>query len=455
MKDITRKLIETDKKCLWHPFTQMASWNASEPVIIDSGDGFFLVDTEGRRYIDGFSSLWCNVHGHRVGKIDDAIRGQLERIGHSTLLGLGQVRSIELAERLVEITPDGLNKVFYSDSGSTSVEIAVKMAYQHWQNRGCRKRKKFIALASSYHGDTIGSVSVGGIELFHGIFRSLLFETFFVPSPHPYEFDGSADECKADSLNKMELLLKKYGEEIAGIIVEPLVQGAAGMIVHPEGFLKGVRELADKYKTLLIVDEVATGFGRTGKMFACEHEGVRPDLMCLAKGITGGYLPLAATLATDEIYESFLGGVSEHKTFYHGHTYTGNALGCAAALASLELFEENAIIDSLGEKVAVIEETLESMKSLAYVGDVRQCGMMAGIELVKDKASGESFESEDLIGAQVCTAMRAKGVMLRPLGDVVVLMPPVAIGVDLLKELLGIVKDTIENDLQGIINGSA
>ena len=453
MKDKTRKLIETDKKHLWHPFTQMAGWNASGLVIIESGEGFYLVDTEGRRYIDGVSSLWCNVHGHRVGKIDDAIREQLERVGHSTLLGLGQVRSIELAEKLVGISPEGLNKVFYSDSGSTSVEIAVKMAYQHWQNHGCRKRKKFIALASSYHGDTIGSVSVGGIELFHGIFRSLLFETFFVPSPHPYRFDGSTEECKLDSLSKMEELLKKYGEEIAGIVVEPLVQGAAGMIVHPEGFLKGVRELADKYNTLLIVDEVATGFGRSGKMFACEHEEVRPDLMCLAKGITGGYLPLAATLATDEIYESFLGGISEHKTFYHGHTYTGNALGCAAAMASLELFEENGIIDSLAEKIGIIEEALESVKSLGYVGDVRQCGMMAGIELVKDKASGENFESEDTIGAKVCEAMRAKGVMMRPLGDVVVLMPPVAIGVELLRELLGVVCDTIKNDLQGIING--
>lgn len=460
MEDTTRKLIDSDKKCVWHPFTQMASWGASEPVIIESAEGFFLIDTEGRRYIDGFSSLWCNVHGHRVGKIDDAIRAQLERVGHSTLLGLGQVRSIELAERLVEITPDGLNKVFYSDSGSTSVEIAVKMAYQHWQNRGCRKRKKFIALANSYHGDTIGSVSVGGIELFHGIFRSLLFETFFVPSPHPYGFDGSAEECKANSLNKMEELLKRYADEIAGIVVEPLVQGAAGMIVHPHGFLKEVRELADKYKTLLIVDEVATGFGRTGKMFACEHEGVEPDLMCLAKGITGGYLPLAATLATDEVYESFLGEAGEHKTFYHGHTYTGNALGCAASLASLELFEENGIIESLGEKVGVIKEALAGIKSLGYVGDVRQCGMMAGVELVRDKASPPSadfaslnFESEDMVGAKVCAAMRAKGVMLRPLGDVVVLMPAVAIGVDLLKELLGVVRDTIENDLPEIVRG--
>ena len=453
MEDITRKLIDADKKYVWHPFTQMASWGASGPVIIESGDGFFLIDTEGRRYIDGVSSLWCNVHGHRVEKIDRAIRGQLESIGHSTLLGLGQVRSIELAEKLVAITPDGLNKVFYSDSGSTSVEIAVKMSYQHWQNRRCRKRKKFIAMASSYHGDTIGSVSVGGIELFHGIFRSLLFETFFVPSPHPYGFDGSAQECKADSLNKMEALLKRHGEEIAGIVVEPLIQGAAGMLVHPCGFLKGVRELADKYKTLLIVDEVATGFGRTGKMFACEHEDVRPDLMCLAKGITGGYLPLAATLATDEIYESFLGGASEHKTFYHGHTYTGNALGCAAALASLELFEENSIIESLGEKVEIIEATLEAMKPLVYVGDVRQCGMMAGIELVKDKANGESFGADVMVGVKVCAAMREKGVMMRPLGDVVVLMPAVAIGVELLKELLGVVRDTIENDLPEIVRG--
>jgi len=451
MNDRTQKLVEADKKCLWHPFTQMAGWLEGEPVVVDSSDGFFLVDTDGKRYIDGFSSLWCNVHGHRVKRIDDAISDQLTKVAHSTLLGLGQTRSIELAEKLVEITPEGLDKVFYSDSGATSVEIAIKMAYQYQRNIGHKKRTKFVALANSYHGDTIGSVSVGGIGLFHGIFRSLLFETYFVPSPHPYRFDGDERQCCEHTLDKLEDILDKHGDKIAGIIVEPLVQGASGIIVHPEGFLKGVEELARKYDTLLIVDEVATGFGRTGKMFACEHEDVKPDLMCLAKGITGGYLPLAATMASQKIFDAFLGDPSEHKTFYHGHTYTGNALGCAAGLASLELFQENNIIDSLDEKIKLIDEYFAKFKELPYVGDVRHKGLMCGVEIVKDKSTGESFNASKLIGAKLCRIMWDKGAMLRPLGDVIAIMPPIAIDMELLRQLLDIVRDAIENDLPEII----
>jgi len=450
MQERTKKLVEADKKYVWHPFTQMADWLKDEPVIIESGERFYLIDTEGDRYIDGVSSLWCNVHGHRVKKIDDAIKAQIDKISHSTLLGLAQTRSIELAKKLVKITPKGLDKVFYSDSGATSVEIGLKMAYQYFQNKGVKGKTKFIALTSSYHGDTIGSVSVGGIKLFHGIFRSLLFETYFVPSPHPYRFDGSDEQCKDSSLLAIETVLKEKGDQIAGIIVEPLVQGAAGMIVHPKGFLKAVSGLAKKYGVLLIVDEVATGFGRTGKMFACEHEAVEPDIMCLAKGITGGYLPLAATLSTQDIFDEFLGEVTEHKTFYHGHTYTGNALGCAAAIASLELFEQNNIIDSLNDKVELIKTRLAEISKLSYVGDVRQCGLMAGVEIVKDKTTKQSFDPPLTIGAKLCSAMRSRGAMMRPLGDVIVLMPPVAIDLQLLDELLGIVKEALITDLPGI-----
>ena len=451
MNDKTQKMVEADKEYLWHPFTQMSGWLAGEPVVIDSGDGFYLVDTEGRRYIDGFSSLWCNVHGHRVKRIDDAIKDQLNRISHSTLLGFGQTRSIQFAEKLVEITPAGLDKVFYSDSGATSVEIAIKMAYQYHQNTGNKKRTKFVALANSYHGDTIGSVSVGGIGLFHGIFRSLLFETYFVPSPHPYRFEGTEQACSEHSLNKLKEILKQNADSIAGIVIEPLVQGASGILVHPKGFLKGVETLAREYDTLLIVDEVATGFGRTGKMFACEHEDIKPDMMCLAKGITGGYLPLAATLTTREIFDAFLGEVSEHKTFYHGHTYTGNALGCAAGIASLDLLEENKIIDSLHEKTELVDEYFSKYAELDYIGDVRHRGLMCGVEIVKDKSTGESFDPSALIGAKICRKMWDKSAMLRPLGDVVVIMPPVAIDTPLLKELLEIVLDTLENDLPKII----
>ena len=468
MNKRTQKLLTADKQYVWHPFTQMQNWLAAEQVIIDSAEGFYLIDTEGRRYIDGVSSLWCNVHGHRVKKIDDAIRAQLDKVSHSTLLGLGQSRSIELAEKLVAITPQNLKKVFYSDSGATAVEIALKIAYQYFQNKGQKTRTKFIALENSYHGDTVGSVSVGGISLFHSIFKSLLFETYFVPTPHPYRFNVGADRrvcpkegehtgsplqdgCAKYSLGKIEDILKANGEEIVAVIMEPLVQGAAGMIVHPKGFLKGVRELTKKYGVLMIADEVATGFGRTGTMFACEQEEVEPDILCLAKGITGGYLPLAATLATQEIFDAFLGGIAEHKTFYHGHTYTGNALACAAAIASLELFEENKIIETLPAKIALMQEYFEKIAQLPYVGDIRQCGMMAGIELVKDKNTKVSFAYEKTIGAKVCAAMRPKGSLMRPLGDVIVLMPPIAIGIDLLAKLLDIVYDTINTDLPTIV----
>lgn len=443
----TQQLIELDKQYLWHPFTQMADWLGSEPVVIESGEGFTLIDTDGNRYIDGVSSLWCNVHGHRVKKIDDAIRVQLDKIAHSTLLGLGQTASIELAEKLVQLAPAGLAKVFYSDSGATAVEIAIKIAYQYWQNIGQTERTKFISLKEAYHGDTVGSVSVGGMDLFHGIFRSLLFETLYVPSPHPYRFEGTSEECAGYSLAQMETILKNHAGQIAGIVVEPLVQGAAGIIVHPAGFLKGVERLARQYGVLLVVDEVAMGFGRTGRMFACEHEDIQPDLMCLAKGISAGYLPLATTLTTQAIFDAFVVSGDIHKTFYHGHTYTGNALGCAAAIASLELFEENRILESLPEKVQLITAYFERFRELPFVGDCRQCGMVGGIELVADKETKKAFAYEQKIGAKVCAAMRPKGAMMRPLGDVIVLMPAVAMDMETLGKLLAIIEDTLKNEL--------
>ncbi len=451
MNTHTQKLIELDKQYLWHPFTQMADWLDDTPVVIESGDGFYLIDTDGNRYIDGVSSLWCNVHGHRVKKIDDAIRSQLDKIAHSTLLGLGQTASIELAEKLVQITPAGLEKVFYSDSGATAVEIAIKIAYQYWQNIGQTERTKFISLKEAYHGDTVGSVSVGGMDLFHGIFKSLIFETYYAPSPDPYRCEGTAEQCLKNSLEAMEVILKRHGDQIAGIVVEPLVQGAAGIIVHPKGYLKGVEALVRKYGVLLIVDEVAMGFGRTGKMFACEHEGVHPDLLCMAKGISAGYLPLAATLTTRKIFDAFAVSGDIHKTFYHGHTYTGNALGCAAALASLEMFSENRILETMPEKIELIADYFEKFKTLPFVGDVCQCGMVAAIELVADKETKESFASEKKIGAKVCAAMRPKGAMMRPLGNVIVLMPAPAMDIETLRKLLDIIEDTLVNDVPKII----
>jgi adenosylmethionine-8-amino-7-oxononanoate aminotransferase len=446
--DPTERLRAADKAHLWHPFTQMAEWAAGDPVVIAAGDREFLIDTEGRRYIDGVSSLWCNIHGHRRPEIDEAIRGQLGRIAHSTLLGLASAPSIELAERLVQIAPKGLTRVFYSDSGATAVEIALKMAFQYWQQ--CPQpqpgRTKFVGLALGYHGDTVGAVSVGGIDLFHGIFRPLLFDCIHAPAPYCYRcpLEKQRETCGMECAEKMEEILAARGREIAAVILEPLVQGAGGMITHPAGYLRRVAEACRRHDVLLICDEVATGFGRTGRMFACEHEDVRPDLMCVAKGISAGYLPLAATLATERIYEAFLGDYSQYRTFFHGHTYTGNALACAAGVASLDVFADERVLDRIGELSASLAAGLAPLAELPHVGQVRQRGLMVGIELVADRATRRAYPSEERRGWKVCQAARARGVLIRPLGDVVVLMPPYCISDESLARLVDAVRLGIE-----------
>ncbi|MFL5782564.1 MAG: adenosylmethionine--8-amino-7-oxononanoate transaminase, partial [Thermoleophilaceae bacterium] len=403
-------LTADDRRYLWHPFTQQRGWEAEDPLVVTEADGSWLIDAEGRRYIDGVSSLWCTVHGHRHPVLDIAIKDQLDRVAHSTMLGLTHEPAIELAKQLVELAPPGLARVFYSDSGSTAAEIALKMAFQYWQQRGGQhaRRTRFVSLREAYHGDTIGSVSVGGIDLFHSMYRPLLFDTLKA------EPGDAAD---------MERLLDEHGHEVAAVIVEPLVQGAAGMLVHPPGYLRAVRELCDRHGVLLICDEVATGFGRTGRMFACEHEQVAPDLMCLAKGITGGYMPLAATLATERIYEGFLGEHEDFRTFFHGHTYTGNPLACAAALANLRLFEQERTIEQLQPKIEALATLLEPVAALPAVAEVRRRGFMVGIELA-------GFPVEARMGHRVTLEARRLGAVIRPLGDVVVLMPPLGIRAD-------------------------
>src|SRR3954467_1207880 len=416
-------LAADDRRFLWHPFTQQQGWADEDAPIIERAERCELIDIHGRHYIDGVSSLWCNVHGHRHPAIDIAVRDQMDRVAHSTMLGLSHRPAIELARRLVEIAPDGLSRVFYSDSGSTAAEIALKMAFQYWQQQGGvdARRTRFISLKEAYHGDTIGSVSVGGIDLFHGAYGPLLFSALHA-SP------GDAAD--------MERLLSEHEGEVAAVIVEPLVQGAAGMLVHPEGYLREVRARCDEHGVLLICDEVATGFGRTGRMFACEHEGVSPDLMCVAKGITGGYLPLAATLTTERVYEGFLGRHEEFRTFFHGHTYTGNPLACAAALATLRLFDQERTLDLLQEKIELLGALLQPIEAMPGVAEVRRRGFMCGIELA-------GFPLEAGAGHQVTLASRRRGAIVRPLGDVVVLMPPLAITKQELRRLLSIVTDAI------------
>ena len=444
------RLTVMDEQHVWHPFTPMRQWldAGDEPGrVIVVGDGFELVDTRGRRFIDGFSSLWCNLHGHRVAAIDEAIRAQLGLIAHSTLLGHGSAASIELAGRLVNITPEGLVKVFYSDSGATAVEVALKMAYQYWHNRGQSERRKFLALREGYHGDTIGALSLGGIELFHSTFGPLLFETTFVDSPNPYRHHAGPRAAE-HVLSQIEAELTECPGEYCAVVIEPLIQGAGGMLTRPPGFDKAVRRLTTTHDVLMIVDEVATGFCRTGKLFACDHEAISPDLMCLGKALTGGYLPLAATMATDEIFDAFCGDVDEGKTFFHGHTFTGNALGCAAASASIDLICETSLLEALPGKADLIAEKLASLADHPHVGDIRQCGMMVGIELVADRDGRRRFDPSRRVGAAVCMRARARGVIIRPLGDVVVLMPAPAMDVGTLERLLDAVVEAVHEYFQ-------
>lgn len=448
------QLEQWDKEYVWHPFTQMRVYRKEKPLIIERGEGSYLFDVEGNKYLDGISSLWVTVHGHGKEEINRAIKEQLDQLAHSTLLGQANIPSVLLAKKLVEITPSGLDYVFYSESGSTAVEIALKIAYQYWQQQGDEKyksKRKFVSLVNAYHGDTIGSVSVGGIDLFHKIFAHLLFETLSAPAPYCYRcpWGLSKETCSMQCVDEMETLLARHHREIAGVIVEPLVMGAAGMVVAPEGYLAKIRELCTRYNILLIADEVAVGFGRTGKMFACEQENVEPDLMCLAKGITGGYLPLAVTMATGEIYNAFLGGIEECKTFYHGHTYTGNPLGCAAALASLELFEKEKLIEALEEKISLLTHGLERFKDLKQVGDVRQKGMMVGIELVENKETKEPFPVRANIPHRVILEARKNGLIIRPLDNVLVLMPILSMSLSELKDVLNITFAAIKKVTMG------
>lgn len=441
----TKHLVSVDKSFLWHPFTQMRDWEGDVPgvpLVIDRAEGSFLIDTDGRKYIDGVSSLWVTVHGHGRPEISEAIARQAARLDHSTMLGLANTPAVELAEKLAGIAPKGLQRVFYSDNGSTAVEIAVKMGYQYWQNTGAVRKTMICHLENSYHGDTLGSVSIGGIDLFHKVYRKLIFKTYQVPFPDCYR-----DTRAFEAVEAFGVFLKKNHSTVAALVVEPIVQGAAGMIMWPAGVLKRFEALCHKYDVLLICDEVATGFGRTGTMFACEHEDVHPDIMCIAKGLSGGVLPLAATMTTRRIYDGFHYPYKDMKTFFHGHTYTGNPIACAAALANLELFRKDRTLDQVRVRSGQLARGLERFRDIVQVGDIRQRGLMAGIELVKDRGTKEPFAWQDRIGVRVCQRARDYGVILRPLGNVIVLMPPLSISSGELDALL----DALERSIRDVL----
>jgi adenosylmethionine-8-amino-7-oxononanoate aminotransferase len=452
-KSSARHLEKLDKKHLWHPFTQMQDWEKDPQIIIERGKGCVLTDIRGKQYLDGVSSLWVTVHGHRKKEIDAAVVRQLKKIAHSTLLGLSNVPAVLLGEKLVSLAPRGLSKVFYSDSGSTAVEIALKIAFQYWQQQkpSFHRKTGFISLAESYHGDTIGSVSVGGIDLFQEIYRPLLFKTRKISTPHCYRcaFGRANPDCKLVCAEQAGRVIRRYCHETAALIIEPLVQGAAGMLMQPPGYLSRIRQLCTRHNVLMIADEVATGFGRTGKMFACEHENVSPDILCVAKGITGGYLPLAATLTTDKIYQGFLGEYRDLRTFFHGHTYTGNPLACAAAIANIDLFRTERTLAKLQPRIAFLAKQLLTLEELRQVGDIRQKGFMVGIELVMDRKTKRPYPLEDKAGIRVVLECRKQGLIIRPLGNVIVLMPPLTMSTKNLKRMVEIVYAAIERTTTG------
>ena len=445
--DQYQTLKRMDHTHLWHPFTQMQEWMGEDPCIIAGGEGSYLIDVNGNRYLDGVSSLWCNLFGHRRPELDQALKAQTDRIAHSTFLGLSHVPGIELAARLTALVPAGLTRVFYSDSGATAVEVALKLAVQYWQLLGRTQKTRFARLEESYHGDTVGAMSVGYSELFHHFHRDLLFPTLAVKPPYAYQREQGLSEAEAmdRSVQEARDTVTREKERLAAFIMEPVMQGAAGMWPQPAGYVKAIRDICKDNDVLFIADEVATGFGHTGRMWACEHDGVSPDLMCVGKGITGGYLPLAATFATEEIFSAFLGDYGEFKSFFHGHTYTGNPLGCAVALATLDVFEQDALMETVPPKIAWLEDRIrKDILTLAHVRELRQRGFMTGIELVKDKARGERYDPGVRIANQVVLEARRRGVIVRPLGDTLIMLPPLTISDTELETLVNVVRDSIQ-----------
>jgi adenosylmethionine-8-amino-7-oxononanoate transaminase len=443
-------LLELDRRYLWHPYTQMKDFEKDDPLFVDRADGVFLFDAQGRRYYDTISSWWCILHGHNHPRIKSAIRDQLDRLEHVHFASTTHEGAIRLAEKLVSLTPDGLSRVFYSDNGSTACEVAIKMSFQYWIYMGETRREGFVSIERGYHGDTIGAMSLGGVPKFKGPFDALTFDSYRIPSPYCYRCPygkrppgqspnhqiTKSTNCSLECLGPLEKLLADKGNKIAGIILEPLLQAAGGMIVYPVEYLKRLAELVSHHRVHLILDEVATGFGRTGRMFALEHAGISPDFLCLSKGLTAGYMPMAATITTDDVYNAFYADYKEGKTFFHGHTFTGNPLASAAALASLEIFEQGNVLDGLQDKISALQSGINRFGELPRVGDVRGIGMVAALELVMDRKTRTAFPSEKRVGWMIYKEGLKKGLILRPLGDIVYLFLPLSVTIDQIEDIL-------------------
>lgn len=438
--------IEKDKKYLWHPNTQMYDFKTLPPTMIERARGIKLYDDKGNFYYDTISSWWCNVHGHNHPRIKAAIKKQLNTLEHVLFAAITHRPAITLAEKLIHITPENLTRVFFSDNGSTAVETALKMSFQYWQNVDQKEKVQFVSLDRGYHGDTVGAMSVGGIDFFNEVFKPLCFTSIKVPSPYCYRCPMGKEypQCDIECAKALEAILKNNSHRISAMILEPLVMGAGGMIIYPKEYLARVRELTREYNIHLIADEVAVGFGRTGKMFACEHVKVQPDFMCLSKGINSGYMPLGATLTTEEIYQAFYADYREKKTFNHGHTYSANPISCSAAIASLDLFQEEDTLNRMETMIPLFREGIERMKELSYVGDVRSIGMIGAMELVRDKESKTPFNFGERMGFEVYKKGLAKNLLLRPLGDVIYLFLPLCIKKKELETILDRCYETVK-----------
>ncbi|MGG7077216.1 adenosylmethionine--8-amino-7-oxononanoate transaminase [Clostridium sardiniense] len=440
-------LVEKDLKYIWHPCSQMKDYETLKPIVIEKGEGVYLYDIDGNKYLDAISSWWCNLLGHSNKRINKAINDQVNKIEHVIFANFSNIPAIELSERLVKITPDRLEKLFFVDNGSAAVETALKMSFHYHQQLGKVKKKRFVAITDAYHGETLAALSMSDLDIYSKVYKPLMLDTIRVTGPDCYRcsFNKDRDTCNSECFIDMQKKIEDKHEEISAIIIEPMLQGAAGMKIYSPMYLKKLRELCDKYDINLIADEIAVGFGRTGKMFACEHADISPDIMCISKGLTAGYLPMAITMTSNKIYDVFYGDYNENKAFLHSHTYSGNALGCAVALEVLKIFEEENILEMVNKKGKLLNDLLKKeLRDHPLVGEIRNIGMINGIELVRNKNTKDGFPSEMRVGYEIFKIALKKGVLLRPLGNVIYFNPPYVISEEEMIELVIKCKESID-----------
>ena len=446
-------LIEKDLKYIWHPCSQMKDYEALKPIVIEKGQGIYLYDIDGNRYIDAISSWWCNIFGHANQRINGAVSRQVNQLEHVIFANFSHKPAIELSERLVNITPEGLNKIFFADNGSAAVEVALKMSFQYHAQTGKPKKKKFVAITDAYHGETLAALSVGDLDLYSKVYKPLMLDTYRIEGPDCYrcQYDQCRESCNGECFEKMQKFIEEKHEELSAVIIEPIVQAAAGMKIYSPIYLKKLRESCSKYDVHLIVDEIAVGFGRTGKMFACEHAGISPDFMCLSKGLTAGYIPMAVVMTTDKVYEAFYADYNEYRAFMHSHTYSGNPLGCAIALEVLNIFEEEKVLEKNAEKAAYFKELVHNtFWQHPNVGEVRSIGLIHAIELAEDQVTKKSFDSSLRMGYQIYKKALKRGVILRPLGNVLYFNPPYVISKNDMHEMTQVCRDCIDECLTKI-----